>query len=636
MPSSGNGVGSFAPEPFTDGPTPMLSPIFAALDRVEQTTKPAKTCIVGPRDLSYGVLFDRIRRLTTLFAKLGLAPDDRVIISSKDDIALITLFTALVRNGMTAVILDPDAPAAELCRLVEAADAKALFLDEERATDAALRDAVRSDAVVTGIGADEAPKKSMLGGFGRRLQDAATTYPALLAELDPSVPPASGIPDSATAYILFTSGTTSRPKGVEITHRNLYAQMQTFIRHYGLTEQSRLMNLLPLHHTDGLTHGAFVSLLAGMTLYRPWRFSIDVLPNMLDGIYKHRITHLITVPSVLSLITSLGDDYLDSFTTPDFKFVISTAAYLDENLWRGFEQRYRVRVVNVYGLTETVCESLYCGPDDATRKLGTIGKPIDAEARIVDDVGAVLPDGKTGELCLRGDHVMKGYFRMPDETAKVLNDGWFHTGDLGWRDADGFFHIVGRKKDVIITGGVNVYPEDVTGVLRAMPGVLDAVTFGMPDETWGEKVVSCVLAAPGAQLTVEALAGAFLERASRQKLPKEIHILDEFPRGPAGKVVTALVKKKVEDLATRAPAAAPRAGNVEKRIIEIAARTFKAPTAALSLHSDAENTKGWNSLAHVEFLLGLEQEFGLRMSAQDIMKIRSLGDAVSVVAQRAR
>jgi long-chain acyl-CoA synthetase len=231
---------------------------------------------------------------------------------------------------------------------------------------------------------------------------------------------------------------------------------------------------------------------------------------------------------------------------------------------------------------------------------------------------------------------MKGYFRMPEETAKVLKDGWFHTGDLGWRDEDGFFHIVGRKKDVIITGGVNVYPEDVTGVLRGLPGVLDAVTFGLPDETWGEKVVSCVLPAQGVVLTVEALAAAFLERASRQKLPKEIHILDDFPRGPAGKVVTALVKKKVEDLAARPQAAGARAGNVEERIIRVAARTFKASVEGLSLRSDAENTKGWNSLAHVEFLLGLEQEFGLRMSPQDIMKIRSLGDAVSIVAQRAR
>jgi long-chain acyl-CoA synthetase len=617
------------------GEADMVSPILPALDQIERTVKASKTYIAGARDLTYGTLFDRVARLSTLFRRIGLGPDDRAVISSKDDLSLVTLFVALVRNGITAVVLDPDAPMAELRKLVEAADAKALFLDAERATAADLQGVLRPEAVVTPIG-DGAAKRSLFSGFGKKPNGAAASFPALLAECEPSAPRADGVFDSTTAYILFTSGTTSRPKGVEITHRNLHAQMQTFIRHYGLGEQSRLMNLLPLHHTDGLTHGAFVSLLAGMTLYRPWRFSVDVLPLVVDGIYKHRITHFITVPSVLSLIANLGDDYLDSFTTPDLKFIISTAAYLDENLWRSFEQRYRVRIVNVYGLTESVCESLYCGPDEATRKLGTIGKPIDSEARIVDEGGTVVPAGATGELCLRGAHIMKGYFRMPEETAKVLKDGWFHTGDLAWQDEEGFFHIVGRKKDVIITGGVNVYPEDVTGVLRSLPGVLDAVTFGLPDATWGEKVVACVLPIPGATLSVETLAKEFLERAARQKLPKEIHILDEFPRGPAGKVVSALVKKKVEELNAKPTAAAgSTSGSAEQRIIRIAARSFKTEAETLSMRSDAENTKGWNSLAHVEFLLGLEQEFGLRMSPQDIMNIRSLGDALNVVVQRA-
>jgi long-chain acyl-CoA synthetase len=611
----------------------MVSPILAALDQVERTTKSSKIFLAGARDLSYGTLFDRVARLTTLFRNMGLQRDDRAVVSSKDDSSLVTLYVALVRNGVTAVVLDPDAPLAELRKLVEAADAKALFLDADRATAADLQGVLRPDAVMMPIG-DEVAKKPLFPGFGKSSNGSAAVFPAILAGLTPSTPSAEGISDSTIAYILFTSGTTSKPKGVEITHRNLHAQMQTFIRHYGLTAQSRLMNLLPLHHTDGLTHGAFVSLLAGMTLYRPWRFSVDVLPMVVDGIYKHRVTHFITVPSVLALIANLGDDYLDSFTTPDLKFVISTAAHLDENLWRSFEQRYRVRIVNVYGLTESVCESLYCGPDEATRKLGTIGKPIDSEARIVDESGVVLPVAKTGELCLRGDNIMKGYFRMPEETAMVLKDGWFHTGDLAWQDEDGFFHIVGRKKDVIITGGVNVYPEDVTGVLRSLPGVLDAVTFGLADETWGEKVVSCVLPAPDTILSVESLAQAFLERAARQKLPKEIYILDEFPRGPAGKVVTALVKKKVEELKAKARAVEEPSGNAEERIMRVAARSFKTAATALSMRSDAENTKGWNSLAHVEFLLGLEQEFGLRMSPQDIMNIRSLGDALNVVIQR--
>jgi long-chain acyl-CoA synthetase len=613
----------------------MPSSLAAAIDHSLSATKPAKTYLAGARELSYGEVGERLRRLTNLFRRMGLGRDDRVVLSSKDDIALITLFLALIRNGITVVVLDPDAPAIEIAKLIEAADAKALLLDGERLAKPEISRAMRADAKTMAIGTDGgAPRKSLLG-FGRKTATDDASYPGLLTGIEPAADLPDDIPEDTTAYILFTSGTTSRPKGVEITHRNLHAQMRTFIRHYDLSESTHLMNLLPLHHTDGLTHGGVVSLLAGATLFRPWKFSVDVLPRILDAIYKFRITHFITVPSVMALISSLGDDYLDSFTTPDFKFLISTAAFLDENLWRNFENRYRVRVVNVYGLTETVCESLYCGPDDATRKLGTIGKPIDSEARVVDDGGAHLPNGKVGELVLRGDHVMKGYFRMPEETAKVLKDGWFHTGDLGWQDDDGFFHIVGRKKDVIITGGVNVYPEDVTGVMRGLPGVLDAVTFGMADETWGEKVVSCVLAKDGATLSVEGLAETFLERASRQKLPKEIYILDQFPRGPAGKVVTAQVRKMVEDLKAKPAADGKGAGgSAEQRIIRLAAHSFKAAPASLDMASNPDNTKGWNSLAHVEFLLGIEKEFGVRMTPQDIMNIRSLGDALSVATQR--
>ena len=274
----------------------MVSPILAALDQVERTTKSSKTYLAGTRDLSYGTLFDRVARLTTLFRNMGLQRDDRAVVSSKDDPSLVTLYVALVRNGVTAVVLDPDAPLAELRKLVEAADAKALFLDAGRATAADLQGVLRPDAAMMPIG-DEATKRPSFLGFGKSANGSAAVFPAILAGLAPSAPSAEGISDSTIAYILFTSGTTSKPKGVEITHRNLYAQMQTFIRHYGLTAQSRLMNLLPLHHTDGLTHGAFVSLLAGMTLDRPWRFSVDVLPM---------------VPSLR--VASSGPQYRDSQT----------------------------------------------------------------------------------------------------------------------------------------------------------------------------------------------------------------------------------------------------------------------------------------------------------------------------------
>ena len=438
------------------------------------------------------------------------------------------------------------------------------------------------------------------------------------------------LPDSTVAYILFTSGTTSRPKGVEITHRNLFAQMATFVRQYGYDPDCRLLNVLPLHHTDGLTQGPVVVFTTAATVLRPLRFRVDALSEFLDLIYAERVTHLITVPSVLALILNVAEETGDCFDGEDFRFVISTAAFLDENLWRDFEARFLTQVVNVYGLTETVCEAFYCGPDEKTRRLGTIGKPVDCDARIVDDNGQEVPRGEIGELALKGDNVMKGYFQMPEETAAVLKDGWFLTGDLARLDADGFCTIVGRKKNVIITGGINVYPEDVTSVLRSLPKVLDAVTLGMEDPIWGERVVSCVVPKPGEMLEVQEIAGHFLEQASREKLPAEIHLFDDLPRGPAGKVLLEEVKSRILAQRQGSSGQGP-ARDLQERLLKTAAEVFKVPAEELSLTSNPENTKGWSSLAHVELLLTLEKEFGFRMSPQAIMTVKSLSDALSVV-----
>ena len=177
---------------------------------------------------------------------------------------------------------------------------------------------------------------------------------------------------------------------------------------------------------------------------------------------------------------------------------------------------------------------------------------------------------------------------------------------------------------------MNVYPEDVTTVLRSIPGVLDAVTFGMPDDAWGERVVSCVMPVPGQALSVAEIAAQFLERASREKLPLEIHVVDDLPRGPAGKVILADVKAMVQQRPPARPTTSP-GENIAQRVLGVGAGIFKTDVRSLSLESDATNTAGWNSLAHVEFLLALEAEFDLRLAPRDLMTIVCLGDAVRVL-----
>jgi long-chain acyl-CoA synthetase len=626
-----NGAKSVSPN-MASGCT--VSEVSSWFDRAERAVRPSKPFVVGPRPLTYGELCDRTRRLSRLFEEIGLRRDDRAVIATDDDSAAITIFLALLRNGVTAVVLDPQAARPELESLIRAADAKALFVDAAIVGRGGIATSKRADAALVPIDPDAAG-----GSFLRRLTRALRAerpaaieqaYPALLDALAPVARLPAEVPESTLAYILFTSGTTSQPKGVEITHRNLVAQMRTFIRQYSLDDGTRLLNALPLHHTDGLTQGVTLALSAAATLFRRLRFRVDRLPELLDTIHADRVTHFVTVPSVIALIANLGEDYDDCFAGEDFRFVISTAAYLDEGLWRRFEARFRSQVVNVYGLTESVCEALYCGPDPGTRRIGTIGKPVDCEARIVTEAGDDVRPGATGELILRGDNIMRGYFRMPEETAAVLKDGWFHTGDLAATDEDGFYRIVGRKKSVIITAGMNVYPEDVTAVLRGIPGVLDAVTFGMPDSAWGERVVSCVVPAPGQALSVEGIAAQFLERASREKLPLEIHIVADLPRGPAGKVILAEAKAMIAQQRPTPPRSSGGA-SIEERVLAVAACAFKTDVGSLLLESEPGNTAGWNSLAHVEFLLSLEIEFEVRMTPRDLMTIVSLEKAVQVI-----
>ena len=591
-----------------------ISGAVALIDAMARTD-PKRVFIHGENDrLTYGAAVERIARLTGLFKRLQLAPGARVVLASRDDLALAAVFLALIRNGLTAVVLNPESRATELATLVDAADPSALVMDQ-RLIERMLPEQLNDLAVVA-------------------LGDAnAQIFQNLLDDESAAAPPSSVDPE-ATAYILFTSGTTSRPKGVEISHRALFAQMATFIRQYRFDARTRLMNLLPLHHTDGLTQGVVVTACAGATLLRPMRIRVYQVGEIVDACHELRATHLIAVPSLLALVMSLGERYHDAMRTDWFCFVISTAAYLDPGLWQRFEETYGTQVVNVYGLTETVCETTYCGPDAATRRVGTIGKPVDAEVQVVDEGGRRLPAGAEGELVVRGPHVMTGYFRAPEETAKVLRDGWFRTGDLATEDADGFFRIVGRKKDVIITGGINVYPEDVNAVLRTVPGIVDAATIGLPDERWGEVVVSGLAVRSGAQPTEQDIAAHFLQHASPEKLPREFYFFDDLPRGPTGKVVKAELARLIAERRA-ATHHEPHSGGVRERVLQVAAQAFKCRVEEISEQSTARTVDGWTSLAHVEFLMALEQEFGFTMQPEDILRIDSIGDALELLGRQA-
>jgi acyl carrier protein len=266
--------------------------------------------------------------------------------------------------------------------------------------------------------------------------------------------------------------------------------------------------------------------------------------------------------------------------------------------------------------------------------MGSVGKPIDSRAKIVDEQGNELGDEQAGELLVAGDHVMTGYFNNPEATEAVLRDGWFSTGDLARRDSDGFYYIVGRKKDLIISAGMNIYPEDVSNLLRSVPGIIDAVTFGEPDPLWGERAISCVICDPETDPSIEAIVASFLERGSRQKLPHDIVKLQSFPRGPAGKVVMSEIREIYRRSKGAGKGDGGEGANVDERIYAIAADILRCPADQLSPSAQADTIPGWTSLSHVELMIAIEEQFGFKLTAHDIMRFRTLGDAIQIVQTR--
>jgi long-chain acyl-CoA synthetase len=597
--------------PIGEGPA-----LFRFVESPDFASKPF--IVLGDKQITYGDLHLSMRQLVGLFAAHGVMAGDRIVICVEHDMDVIPLYLGAMRCGVTPALIDPDSSIDEATALVKAARAKALFAGRR------LLGAVSLQAELVAGGTIHEIDPSGTGGLNALLQG---TMPRDLPRQ---------VPDDASAFILFTSGTTSRPKGVEVSLGAVTAHMVTMHRQYGYDTSSVVINGLPLHHSDGINHGPVNIMAAGGTVYRTGTFTVQKLPAILSLVRQAKVTHLITVPTVLSLISRMGPEYTDAFRTPAFRFVSSTAGPLDEGLWRAFEERFGTMVVNGYGLTETVCEGFYCGPSDQTRRIGTVGKPIDIDTRIIDADGCEVSDGEMGELILRGSCVMKGYFDAPVETAEVLKDGWLHTGDLAIRDSDGFYTITGRKKNVIICGGANVYPEDVTRTLLRMPGVLDAVTVGIPDVTFGERVVSCVVLAPESGLgidQVQAFCGAHL---AREKVPSRVFQMAELPRGPSGKVALPQVKQIVADLmasdAGQALAGvAVSAQEVAQRVMQLAAAAFKCDVSALDLESEPETTDGWTSLAHMDFLVSLEATFGMTLSPSDMLDIVTLGDAIEHV-----
>jgi long-chain acyl-CoA synthetase len=349
-----------------------------------------------------------------------------------------------------------------------------------------------------------------------------------------SPPAAPAASENDLAVIIYTSGTTGRPKGAMLSHRNLLHNVESCRRVLEATGEDRFVVILPLFHTYMMCVGLMLPMLTGgsMILIR----SLHPPKNMLQEIYQHRGTILPAIPQFYRSLTQA--------TIPagmPLRICISGAAPLPRQILEEFESKFGIPLIEGYGLSEA-SPVVTKNPLRGIRKAGSIGLPIpDVEVSVQDDAGKVLGPGETGEICVRGGNVMLGYWNKPEETAKVMRDGWLLTGDVGHRDEDGYFYITDRKKDMLLVNGINVYPREIEEVLYRFPGVKEAAVIGVPDVRRGEQPVAFV--APMDEVTLDAKAmHQFLRgKLADYKVPRRIEVLSALPRNATGKILkTAL------------------------------------------------------------------------------------------------
>jgi len=336
------------------------------------------------------------------------------------------------------------------------------------------------------------------------------------------------------AIIIYTSGTTGKAKGCLLTHGNLIANARQISQWLSFTERDRLLSVMPLFHMNAVSVTTMAALYAGGSTVVSPRFSAS---RFWEIVSQYQVTSFGSVATMLSMLLSrYADGVPAGLRTDQLRFAMCGSAPVPAEVIKRFEETFHCLVIEGYGLSESTCRSTF-NPPDERRRPGSCGMPIGNEMKVVDDAGVEVPDGTLGEIVLRGPNILKGYYKDEQATAVAFHNGWFHTGDIGYRDEDGFFYIVDRKSDMIIRGGENIYPREIDEVLYQHPAVTAAATIGVPDQLYGEEVAAFVVLKDATKVSADDLIAFCRERLADYKCPKTIRLVKEIPKGPTGKLL---------------------------------------------------------------------------------------------------
>ncbi len=469
------------------------------------------------RVVSYGTMEDLSGRIARVLMDLGVQPGDRVAVQVDKSAEAVALYLACLRAGAVYLPLNTAYTPAEVQYFLSDADPAVLVCDPARANGLA-----QGRRVLTLDG----------DGQGSLSQAAATVAPVH----EVAVP---ARPEDLAA-ILYTSGTTGRAKGAMISHGNLLANGRTLHRLWGFGPHDRLIHALPIYHTHGLFVALNTTLLNGTDIVFLRKFEAStVLTALAHG------TVLMGVPTFYTRL--LAEPGLTAQACAAMRLFISGSAPLLEETFTAFRDRTGHTILERYGMTET--NMITSNPLMGERRLGAVGLALpDVEIRIADGDGAALPLQDTGMVEVRGPNVFQGYWNMPEKTREEFrSDGFFITGDLGVLSADGYLTLVGRAKDLIISGGFNVYPKEVESVIDAVPGVEESAVIGLPHADFGEGVAAVVVRVPGGMVSEDDILSVLMDQIAAYKRPKRIFFVDALPRNAMGKVQKTILRDRYAD-----------------------------------------------------------------------------------------
>jgi acyl-CoA synthetase (AMP-forming)/AMP-acid ligase II len=488
---------------------------YVDLRAQEQPDAPYLIAPETGRTLTYAQLKRHGEELGRFLLGAGLSKGDKVALLLPNSYQAAQLFISVMYAGFWVCPLNLLAPASQLAYMMDHSDARLVFTSREhvQALRAALSEVKRELMVIV-------------------------IDPDALSALDVEILPEATLPpiiDRDEAMLIYTSGTTGKPKGCVLTHRSVVAGGEFTSAAHGLTREDRVLCVMPLYHIAGQIVAAVAPLVHGGSVVMPHRFSVS---GYWELVSRYRCTWIMLVPTMMAYLLNRADPRQKGLSLGQVKFCRSSSAPLPPHLHRAFEAKFGIDVIETFGMTETNAPCFTNPLDAAKRKIGSPGRAYGNEAKIIEPAtGNTQPPGAAGEIMVRGDNVMKCYYKDPELTAQTLEpDGWMHTADVGYLDEDGYLFVTGRIKELIIKGGENIAPREIDEALLKHPAVLEAAAAGMPDTNYGQEILACVVLKAGHRCTVEELAAFSQRELGRYKAPKVIKLVESLPKGPSGKV----------------------------------------------------------------------------------------------------